>query len=81
MNTGSITFHDHKCHCKCNANQWISVKDKLPPFGTQIMFWSDEATISIGAYKEMYDRFLFIDNEHGITSDVTHWMHLPEAPK
>lgn len=64
--------------------EWISVNDRLPEFGTEVLCF---------AYREEYNVYnvdslqQVVHNEHGVsvefwhTSDVSYWMPLCEPPK
>jgi len=56
--------------------EWISVKDRLPEDGEDVLFYYDY--ISIGWYEDEW----FYDSEDKFSAelDITHWMPLPESP-
>lgn len=60
-------------------NEWISVKERLPEEGEDVLAYLGEGIFGIcwllkDGYWETRDSFLYPD-------DVTHWMPLPEPPK
>ena len=54
-------------------NQWISVKDRLPEFGTPILYYRD----SIGMQTTTWDRE---EEKYYVMNDITHWQPLPTPP-
>lgn len=60
-------------------DNWISVKDRLPKYGTSIMIYSKEGGVAEGEYKGN-NRF---DQYRWSAKDVkaTHWKERPEPPK
>lgn len=56
--------------------QWISVKDRLPEIGQQILIY-DKYGIELGS---LYDTDSFCGNSR-YNEKVTHWMPLPQSPK
>lgn len=69
-------------------NEWISVKDRLPPENQRVLIFnlrdSEYAfldVVRIGFLQ--YDKWWLYKSYHGNSDNVsvTHWMPLPEAPK
>ena len=62
------------------VNDWVSVKDALPPKDTDVLVWLGTLkTIAIARYDgsgECHEA-----DECDITRHVTHWMRLPKPPK
>ena len=65
-------------------SEWISVKDRLPEFGENVLTYSPEEKVSpkycnayIGENGEWIERSFF---ERPL-GKVTHWMPLPEPPE
>lgn len=60
------------------VNDWVSVKDALPPKDTDVLVW-------LGTLKAItiarYDGEGLDADECDITRHVTHWMRLPKPPK
>lgn len=61
------------------AQKWISVKERLPEAGEDVLAYLGEGIFGIcwllkDGYWETRDSFLYPD-------DVTHWQPLPEPPK
>lgn len=61
--------------------EWISVKDKLPDDGKEVLF-SDGSSIMVGWYNADEEFWELTDADMIVYAvDVTHWMPLPEPPK
>lgn len=62
------------------VNDWVSVKDAMPPKDTDVLVWLGALkAITIARYDgngEGLDA-----DECNITRHVTHWMRLPKPPK
>ena len=67
--------------------EWISVKDRLPEFGSTVLCWYEY--FRYGDYNRMFQTF-GIGNYYGEwggevrcgrDSSVLYWMPLPEPPK
>lgn len=60
------------------VNDWVSVKDALPPKATDVLVW-------LGTLKAItiarYDGECLEADECDITRHVTHWMRLPKPPR
>ena len=52
------------------VNDWVSVKDALPPKDTDVLVWLESLN---GEWLEA--------DECNITRRVTHWMRLPKPPR
>ena len=69
------------------AREWISVKDRLPKSGVNVL--TLRRRHEDGAYSQRVDStvpvydgtFVWFSDMHSWKSRVTHWMPLPEAPK
>ena len=81
--------HCLECNCMKSSNGWISVKDKLPDEGVQVLtinnptqqhpeYKLDYIVKFYKAYPELYIWARRLCNEY---EEVTHWMPLPEPPK
>lgn len=57
-------------------SEWISVKDRLPECGVEVLTFRGESGFCI----ESRNKFGFYFN-CDIDDYVTHWMKLPEPPK
>lgn len=62
------------------VNDWVSVKDAMPPKDTDVLVWLGTLkTIAIARYDgngECPEA-----DERDITRHVTHWMRLPKPPR
>jgi len=62
--------------------EWISVKDKLPEEGENVLIYeeaySEVGYLFRGKWRSMETDFC---GEPYELEDVTHWMYLPEPPK
>jgi hypothetical protein len=57
---------------------WISVKDRMPEPNTVVLVYSNKKGVVI----DFFDSYLLTGGEQFLSSsDVTHWMPLPEPPK
>ena len=62
--------------------EWISIEDRLPEKGVNVLVYSR----SCGIVRDRYDMTLpngtviFHGTREEYREDVTHWMPLPEAP-
>ena len=56
---------------------WISVKDRLPKSGKEVLFITGWKTMCVGFYRD----FSGWSNGEFVGIDVTHWMPLPKPPK
>lgn len=68
-----------------NSNGWISVKDRLPPPQTEVLWWNKaahQAGVSSWEYMSHYDDTMIEWGDAGNVSikNFTHWMPLPEPP-
>lgn len=73
-----------------NEMKWISVKDRLPEIGQEVIVYCPSCKRKVTAlcrlirYEEAVN--FYWDNSYGgsnihVQDAVTHWMPLPEAPK
>ena len=64
-------------------DNWIKVSDQLPPQYTTILFWvnNDEPHCSVGYYEEGSGFISNIQEFWYSTCYISHWQHLPEAPR
>ena len=62
------------------VNDWVSVKDALPPKDTDVLVWLGALKAITIAQYDGYGEWLEAD-ESDITRHVTHWMRLPKPPK
>lgn len=67
---------------KRDAMKWIPVTKRLPKDDVRVLVLHDDGVVRIGVSKLGFPAVVGKNNgkPFGIT-DVTHWMHLPEAPK
>lgn len=69
------------------AQQWISVKDKLPEKGMEVLFHSPEKEMNccFVGYRAAENEYVDPEGNGLIARQIekyyTHWMPLPEAPK
>jgi len=68
------------------AQQWISVKDRLPPPQTEVLWWNkaaQQAGVSSWEYMSYCDDTMIEWGDAGNVSirKFTHWQPLPAAPK
>ena len=77
----------NKCYeCGALVAAWISVKDRLPQPGIEILAYCPESDIQVAAFEKFVD---YGDNEIVPTFrnvseryvEVSHWMPLPKAPE
>ena len=72
-------------------SEWVSVKDRLPMFGCEVLVVNDDGKCSVAVRTEesihmmcwqikytVYDSDCWDDDDCGV---ITHWMPLPEPPK
>lgn len=59
---------------------WISVEERLPEHSQTVLALADWGEILIGSYDAELNAFV---NHNGgrLTTNVTHWMPLPNKPK
>ena len=58
---------------------WILLNEGLPEQGVDVLLY-DGGQIYFGYYSEIYNKFI-VGGDKVETSDFTHWMSLPNAPK
>lgn len=92
----SASVHEEVAHCTgCPASnvwsdwdrrafepRWIPVSGGLPEIGVEVLVCND-GTVDLALLDGTFDdhaRWSLLNGET-VTSDVTHWMPLPEAPK
>jgi hypothetical protein len=66
------------------AQQWISVKDRLPKIGEWVLINGPEVCQRVASPSSSWDwEFAWATDHHSFYEPtcVTHWMPLPEAPK
>ena len=63
------------------TQEWISVKDRLPQNyeSRQMYIISNSGFVTFGFYYS--NKKTWSDGKYDITSQVTHWMPLPQPPK
>jgi hypothetical protein len=65
---------------------WISVEDRLPDEGKDVLVWDGNLNLDkipiyeIAAYRRFANGNLFISGLYSLQG-ITHWMPLPEPPK
>jgi hypothetical protein len=63
------------------TNRWISVKDKTPIKGQEILFFGEDCGISYGLYLGTgFSSHRFIRHDKS-SFNATHWMPLPSSPE
>lgn len=63
-------------------NQWISVDDELPKENQYVIVATkDGVCIATAEYIHEEKRWFMYGNYYTISTDVTHWMPLPDLPK
>lgn len=62
------------------VNDWVPVKDALPPKDTDVLVWLGTLNAITIAQYDGYGEWLEAD-ESNITRHVTHWMRLPKPPR
>lgn len=60
------------------VQEWISVKDRLPDVGRDVLFVCENKSYGVGAYSDTYRDFF---SGQFPVKGVTHWMPLPQPPK
>ena len=66
------------------TNEWISVKDRLPPRYKKILVVNGHGYVAISAFVKEFDgkwTWLSVSGKYNHINDITHWMPLPEPPK
>lgn len=63
-----------------NVGKWISVKDRLPEVGEEVLTYCKENKnkYTVGTYSDTYKGFFVNQFWNG---DITHWCYLPQPPK
>lgn len=67
-------------------SEWINVKDKLPPFNTDVLTidfnskWPD-ICVAVRNDQSMIEEPDYWSCYYGQRENVTHWMPLPEPPE
>ena len=65
---------------------WISVKDRLPAIGQNVLVWDGNTnldnipTYELAKYLSFNNGNFFISGPYSLQA-ITHWMPLPEPPK
>lgn len=62
-------------------NGWISVKDRLPDNGKEVLILNNDKDIYLGMYVDEAKSFFFDFGMEYHKIEVTHWRPLPEPPK
>ena len=57
--------------------EWISVDDRLPNEGYEVLIYSEEGRISVEKRQKGKD---YIYSHQTDSGNATHWMPLPEPP-
>ena len=55
---------------------WISVNDKLPEFGQEVIVYSEWGVEGGLTFSELGFEY----NDFSLAKNVTHWMSLPQKP-
>ena len=67
--------------------QWISVKDRMPVLGEQVLVSDEKFGILLATYKKCEDELYFDEVGTGCgcccesLKKITHWMSIPEPPE
>ena len=62
--------------------EWISVKDDLPLFNTDVLVYDESGDILVAYRKNFYGIWHWVDSYGFDTVDeILYWMPLPEPPK
>lgn len=65
-----------------NSNEWINVKNRLPPIVNETILISDGVDVYSGFFDSMHEwRMGLSELCEDLEFNVTHWMPLPDAPK
>ena len=64
-------------------NNWINMRDELPPFHTDILFYVDGEVMKGWFYANTHKFREYYKNSVAefYKTDVTHWMPMPEPPR
>lgn len=62
------------------ASEWISVEERMPEDGSEVLASVDENSDDCGLHVCVYHDGTFERSEAGYVWGVTHWMPLPEPP-
>ena len=83
---GTTSAHVEK---EKTMGEWISVKDRLPKYGKEVLTYTPGIAIPITV--DVYDRYYGEDNNEWYEgwryrgsyaeNSITHWMSLPEMPE
>ena len=91
--TGSFTEYlaDHLIRNGVTVQEWIPVKDKLPPYNLDVLVYRPNMAMKIlvdnyaGYYGEDDDEWYEGWAKHGTDIHgkpvITHWQYLPQPPK
>lgn len=63
------------------SDKWISVKDATPKEGQDVLVCVDGCTFDTGYCLYDYAGNPYWTAYACVSTNVTHWMHLPELPK
>ena len=61
-----------------SVQEWVSVKDRLPGVGFNVLFICENKSYGVGAYSDTYR--CFFSGQFPV-ENVTHWQYLPQPPK
>ena len=61
-------------------SEWVSVKNKMPLQGQDVLFVSDMAIGILKGWHDLENKRWFTSDEIYYDNEVTHWMPLPEPP-
>ena len=61
-----------------SVQEWVSVKDRLPGVGFNVLFICENKSYGVGAYSDTYR--CFFSGQFPV-ENVTHWQYLPHPPK
>ena len=69
---------DHLLANGATVQEWISVKDRLPSVGCDVLFVCESKNYGVGAYSDTYRDFF---SGQFPVKNVTHWCELPQPPE
>lgn len=70
------TLMDEIAYLRSKQPKWISVKDRLPDSGSDVLAFAEDHCI----YTALFDGIWWLSGD-APSYKVTHWMPLPEPPE
>ena len=90
-NVDALAIADHLVSNGVTVQEWISVKDKLPPYNRNVLVYRPNMAMKIlvdnyaGYYgeddDEWYEGWAKYGNDIHGNQVITHWAYLPQPPK